>query len=99
MLQQKLMSVEEELIEVRATVEEGRGREGEWIKSREHLQVDLEAAERRVEAAYQELEKEKESRLDVGIKERDKLSLCKNMSLVLIPEPAWSSSSLMSCPV
>ena len=51
-----LTTWEEELAEVRGTVEEGRGREGEWIKSREHLQADLEAAEKRVEEVYQELE-------------------------------------------
>ena len=59
MLQKKLSSVEEELCEVRGTVEENRGREGEWRECREHLQTDLEAAEKRVENAHTEVEKEK----------------------------------------
>ena len=51
--------MEEELCEVRGTVEENRGREGEWRECREHLQTDLEAAEKRVEDAHTEVEKEK----------------------------------------
>ena len=62
LLQKKLASVEEELLEVRGAMEEGSGREGEWRENREHLQSDLEAAETRVEAAYSEVEKEKAMR-------------------------------------
>ena len=62
LLQKKLSSVEEELCEVRASLEEETGRQGEWREGRDHLQVDLKAAEKRVEAARAEVEKEKELR-------------------------------------
>ena len=59
LLQNKLSSVEEELNEARGTVEEERGREGEWREGREFLQTDLKTAEKRLEDAYAEIEKEK----------------------------------------
>lgn len=59
LLQKRLSSVEEELCEVGGTLEEERGREGEWRERREHLQGDLKASEKRVENAYAEVEKEK----------------------------------------
>lgn len=59
LLQKNLSSVEEELNDEKSTMEEERGREGEWKESRELLQMDLKTAEKRLEDAYAEVEKER----------------------------------------
>ena len=62
LLEKKLSSVEEELAEARGSVEEERGREREWREGRDNLQTDLKTAEKGLEDAYAELEKEKTQR-------------------------------------
>lgn len=59
LLQKKLSSVEEELSEVRGMMDEERGREEKWREGRDQLQTDLKVAEKSVEDAYAEVEKEK----------------------------------------
>lgn len=59
LLQKKLSSVEEELSEVRGMMDEERGREEKWREGRDQLQTDLKVAEKSVEDAYTEVEKEK----------------------------------------
>lgn len=93
LLQKKLSSVEEELSEVRGMMDEERGREEKWRESRNQLQTDLKIAEKSVEGAYAEVEKEKGLRymyicMHVHVYEQAPVSH-------LLPPPFLSSSFLL----
>ena len=59
-------SLEEELAEARATVQESREKEEAWQAARVALQGDLESAEARLDEAFATAEREKKARWVCG---------------------------------